>query len=207
MSNGRVVNGIHTVVISGRDYVTCAERIRIVHERKKEFDILESEPRHYGDRWVWRVVVRIDGHQYIGSAEVHTNAKPGSADATDCWAVAETSAVARALAFAGLGTVESLASYEEIFRGQPAMTIVEAQTPRLASPQQQNHEHKARLNTLYQKAQEMGAIEKGLGKQEGAAAFLKWASEILEAQIASVEQLTASRLETLEAFLSAKDAA
>src|SRR5207249_8207840 len=76
----------------------------------------------------------------------------------------------------------------------PSQSVVEANS-------------KARLNALYLKAQEMGVIEKGLGKEEGAKVFLKWAGEVLEAQIASVGQLTSSRLETLEAFLSAKDAA
>lgn len=134
--NQRTVNGIATVVISGRDYVTVAERIRVLHELKKEFDVLESEPRQYGDRWVWRVVVRIDGHQYIGSAEVHTNAKAGSADATDCWAVAETSAIGRAIAFAGLGTVEGICSYEEVTRTQPQITVVESSAPQITIVEQ-----------------------------------------------------------------------
>lgn len=66
---------------------------------------------------------------------------------------------------------------------------------------------KSRLNALYMKAQEAGQIEKGLGKQEGAAAFLKWASEVLGANVVNVGQLTTTRIETLEAFLSTKDAA
>lgn len=65
----------------------------------------------------------------------------------------------------------------------------------------------SRLNALYTKVQGLGHIEKGLGKQEGATAFLKWAGEVLEVNIANVGQLTASRIETLEQFLNTKEAA
>lgn len=45
---------------------------------------------------------------------VKLNARPGSADATDPWACAETSAIGRALGFANMGVVESIASADEV---------------------------------------------------------------------------------------------
>ena len=106
-----------SVQIRGRQYVTVAERLAQVYESGKDFEMVESAPLECGDRWVWRVVVRIAGGQYIGNAEVHLDARPGSADSVDCWACAETSAVGRALAFAGFLAIESIASADEIVRG------------------------------------------------------------------------------------------
>lgn len=217
MNNRRVVNGINTVVLHGKDYVEVAERLRIVYELKKDLEIVESQPYQYADRWVWRVVATVDGKRFVGNAEVKlANAMKGSPDATNPFECAETSALGRALAFAGLGTVESIASYDEIARGQPFVSVVETSPqqvveaenghmPRLSAPQQSsNRTDKSRLNALYTKAQETGAIEKGLSKQEGAAAFLEWAGKVLEANVASVGQLTASRLDMLDAFLVAR---
>jgi hypothetical protein len=157
MSNSRVVNGITVVPISGKDYVPVAERLRLLHEAKKDLEIVESAPLQVGDRWVWRVVCLIDGKRYCGSAEVHLNAKPGSADATDPFAVAETSAVGRCLGFAGWGSVESICSADELLRGQPGtqITVIEATRAALPAPAQQPtiksgpYDTKARLNALF----------------------------------------------------------
>jgi hypothetical protein len=106
-----------TVKIGKNEYVTVAERVAMVHTSGKDFEMLSSEPLQMGERSAWRVGIRVDGKSFYGSAEVHLNAKPGSADATDPWACAETSAIGRALGFAGYGSVESIASADEIVRG------------------------------------------------------------------------------------------
>ena len=108
-----------------------------------------------------------------------------------------------------LPTAETIIDAETRSNGQQP-DIHSAQKPVRIGVQAQTEVREPRnerLNTLYQKAQELGQIEKGLSKQEGAAAFLDWAGKVLEANVASFGQLTPSRLETLEAFLSAKDAA
>ncbi len=109
-----------TVQIHGKAYVTCAERLQMAMESGKAIEMIESAPLPAGDRWIWRCIIKIDERQYIGSAEVHLNAKPGSADATDPWACGETSAMARALGWAGFGVLEGIASADEIVRVQPA---------------------------------------------------------------------------------------
>jgi hypothetical protein len=119
MPNERVVNGVKTRVLHNKDYVEVAERVRIVHELKKEFEVIESAPFQMGDRCIWRAVVKVDGKQYIGNAEAKLNAPKNTPDGTNPFECAETSALGRALAFAGLGTVESIASYDEIARAQP----------------------------------------------------------------------------------------
>lgn len=125
MSNERIVNGVKTRVLHNKDYVEVAERIRIVHELKKKVEMVESAPFQVLDRWVWRVVIKVDDLPYIGNAEVKLNAPKNTPDGTNPFECAETSAIGRALAFAGLGTVESIASYDEIARGQPFTAVIE----------------------------------------------------------------------------------
>lgn len=133
----------------------------------------------------------------------------------------ETGAIGRALAALGYGTqfapelaeheriVDSPVSHESGQNDERISSQVPAQKNGVAPSGRESgpSERGSRLNALYQKAQEAGAIEKGLGKHEGAAAFLTWAGEVLSANVANVGQLTASRIEALETFLSTKEAA
>jgi hypothetical protein len=125
VANERVVNGVKTRILHNKDYVEVAERLRIVHELKKELEVIESQPVQFGDRCIWRVVIKVDGKQYIGNAEAKMNARKDSPDGTNPFECAETSALGRALAFAGFGTVESIASYDEIARSQPFVAVIE----------------------------------------------------------------------------------
>ncbi len=116
-----------TIQIHGKDYVTVAERVAMVHESGKAFEIVASEPLQVGDRWLWRVILKIDEKQYIGTAEAKvSNARGGSPDASNPFECAETSALGRALGFAGFGAIESIASADEIVRGQ---STIEAPMP------------------------------------------------------------------------------
>src|SRR5690242_19788531 len=109
-SGERIVKGVKTRVLHGKDYVEVAERVRVVHELKKKVEMVESAPFQVLDRWIWRVVIKVDDLPYIGNAEVKLNAPKNTPDGTNPFECAETSALGRALAFAGLGTVESIAS-------------------------------------------------------------------------------------------------
>lgn len=106
---------IKTVDIRGKQYVTVAERLRILHEMKKDFEITESQPYQIDERWFWRVAALIDGKRYIGNAEIKFNAPKNTPDGMSPVECAETSALGRLLAFAGLGTVDSIASLDEIY--------------------------------------------------------------------------------------------
>lgn len=109
------------VSIKGKEYVTVAERVELLRQSGKSFEIVESMPIQIGERCAWRVAVVIDGSKFYGSAECHFNAKPGTADATDPFACGETSAIGRALGFAGFGAVDSIASADEIVRTEPSI--------------------------------------------------------------------------------------
>jgi hypothetical protein len=108
-------NEIKTINIKGKQYVEVAERLRLVHDQKRTFEVIESEPYTLGDRTLWRVVILVDEKRYKGNAEVKLTAKSGP-DSTNPFECAETSALGRALAFAGFGTVESIASFDEVAR-------------------------------------------------------------------------------------------
>lgn len=125
VANERVVNGIKTRVLHNKDYVEVSERVRIVHSLDKPFGVLESGPFEIASRLLWRVVISFDNQQYIGNAEVKLDAPKNSPDGTNPFECAETSAYGRALAFAGLGTVESISSYDEIARSQPFVAVIE----------------------------------------------------------------------------------
>jgi hypothetical protein len=110
---------VKAIDIRGRAYVTVAERVRILHEMRKagelqDFEMVESQPFEIAGQPYWRVSARIDGKLYIGNAEIKLNAAKNSPDGTNPIACAETSAFGRMLAFAGLGTIDSIASADEV---------------------------------------------------------------------------------------------
>src|SRR5881392_4026009 len=102
----RVVNGINTRVLHGKDYVEVSERTRILHELRKsgeikEFEMVASQPCEIAGQVYWQVSARINGSLYIGSAEVKFDAPKNTPDGTNPICCAETSAFGRMLAFAG----------------------------------------------------------------------------------------------------------
>jgi hypothetical protein len=129
------IMAVKTISYKGKPYVEVAERVKQVHSLNQEFQVLESEPLEIVGRVVWRVTISVNGKIYKGSAEAKlTNAVPRSADETNPFECAETSALGRALAFAGLGTVDGIASYDEIARGQSPEQLAQDQQPPTQSP-------------------------------------------------------------------------
>jgi hypothetical protein len=81
--------------------------------------MLSAETFSIGERWFYRVALLVgEGRQFIGTAEIKFNAPPNSADGKSPIECAETSAVGRALGFAGFGVIEGIASADEMQRGE-----------------------------------------------------------------------------------------
>lgn len=104
-------NGI--VKIHGKEYMTVARRLEVALEEKSlegiETDVLSFDPV------VVRAKVTIKGKTYTGISSVSLDS-PRQIDRQNPYEVAETSAVGRALGFAGFGLIESVASADEMVR-------------------------------------------------------------------------------------------
>ena len=64
-----------------------------------------------------------------------------------------------------------------------------------------------RRRAVYDRALELGQFQKGATREESGKAFLAFVGPIVGATVANIEQLTASRLDAIEAYLNAKDVA
>src|SRR5258706_5057309 len=102
-------NGI--VQIHGKDYMTVARRVELAHDAKAlesvETDVLNHDPV------VVKAKVVIKGRPFTGISSVGNNTFK-VIEKQNPYEVAETSAVGRALGFAGYGLIESIASADEV---------------------------------------------------------------------------------------------
>jgi hypothetical protein len=120
-AEAKVVKGVKTINYKGKPYVEVSERVRQIHDKDLPFEVQDSVFYEVAGRVVCKVRIKVGEYIYHGQAEAKLfNAVPKSADETNPFECAETSAVGRALAFAGLGTVDGIASFDEIARSVPA---------------------------------------------------------------------------------------
>ncbi len=111
-----------TVKIKDKDYVTVATRVASVHadQDAQGFSMIAQEVYERRGRDFLGVTIVVKGKQYRGDAEIKFDAKANTPDGTNPLECAQTSALGRALGFAGYGTVESIASADEVLRAQHA---------------------------------------------------------------------------------------
>jgi hypothetical protein len=115
------------VTIHGKDYMTVARRVEIAHE-KKVLDSIETEVVSF-DPIVVRAKVSVKGKDksqtFTGiSAVIPEQAR--AIEKENPFEVAETSAVGRALGFAGFGIIDSVATADEVVRSQEVMNAPSA---------------------------------------------------------------------------------
>ena len=104
------------VQINGKEYVTVAERLEKLHSEHDKVGI-ETEVLRFDEEIVLvKAILSIDDKKFVGHAqEVIGSSEVNSTSALEN---AETSAVGRALAFAGLGVNGSIASADEIKKAE-----------------------------------------------------------------------------------------
>jgi hypothetical protein len=107
--------GVRTVNIRGKEYVDVAERVRLCNA-DQGFSMLCQERYQIEGRHFFSVTILVKDKQYIGDAEIKFGAPKNSPDGTNPVECAQTSALGRALGFAGYGTLESIASADEVLR-------------------------------------------------------------------------------------------
>lgn len=97
-------NPVTPVNIRGKMYITVNDRLRIAHATCESLEVISSMPLPVGDnRCIWQVLILVNGRKFTASAEVHFNAAKGTPEASSPYETAETSALGRALLFAGIG--------------------------------------------------------------------------------------------------------
>lgn len=101
------------VKIHGKEYMTVARRLEVAME-DKALEGVETEVLSF-DPVVVRAKVTIRGKVYTGISAVSLDTSR-MIDRQSPYEVAETSAVGRALGFAGFGLLESVASADEMVR-------------------------------------------------------------------------------------------
>lgn len=108
---------LKTIKIHGKDYVPVAERVKFLAESKRQYS-LETEYFYYPEDgrtlWVVKATLTIDGSIYTGHAQEVETSDERKINHTSALENCETSAVGRALAMAGIGIVDSIASAEEM---------------------------------------------------------------------------------------------
>lgn len=119
--------------LKGKQYVTVAERVQALHDSLKDEDVLVIETEVLSHNpVVIRAKVTINQCQYSGISAANFD-KP--IEKMSPYEIAETSALGRALGFAGFGSVESIASADEMIKASYADKVNAMPAPRIESTQ------------------------------------------------------------------------
>ena len=123
-----------SVIIHGNEYKTVAERVRAFLEDNAESEDIGVATEIVNDNEkvvTVKASVRIGGRVFTGHAQSRRDAQ--SVEGQAPLEVAETSAVGRALGFAGYGMIDSIASAEEVKVAQgrplPGRTVPDPRIP------------------------------------------------------------------------------
>ncbi len=109
-----MADAANIVKIHGKDYITVAGRLQLAHEQSKELTI-NTEVLPIPDQVVIRATVKTPKGTFTGISA----ANPAKLiEKQSPFEVAETSAVGRALGFAGYGAVDSIATADEMTKAQ-----------------------------------------------------------------------------------------
>lgn len=109
---------MQTVKIQGKDYVEVKERIIYLSEKYPMSYSITTKVRYYAAEkmWVVKAILKVNDQTFTGHAQEIIG--DGYINKTSALENAETSAVGRACAMAGIGVIGSFASADEIVKSQ-----------------------------------------------------------------------------------------
>ena len=102
------------VKIHGKDYITVAGRVQLAHKKGKPLSI-QTEVLPVPNQVVVRAIVTTDKGTFTGISAANPSKM---IEKISPYEVAETSAVGRALGFAGFGELDSIATADEVLNAQ-----------------------------------------------------------------------------------------
>ncbi len=103
-------------MIHGREYITVAERVQMAHNTKNVLSIT-TEVLYQDPVVVKATVTMKQGETFTGISAANPSK---TIEKMSPYEVAETSAVGRALGFAGFGGTDSIATADEIVKAEKA---------------------------------------------------------------------------------------
>ncbi len=105
------------ITIHGKEYITVAERVKMLHEREDlkgkfsiETELIATEPAV-----TIRARVQINDQIFTGISAANPNK---TIEKQSPYEVAETSAIGRALGFAGFGIIDGIATADEMIKAE-----------------------------------------------------------------------------------------
>lgn len=109
---------MQTVKIQGKDYVEVKERIIYLSEKYPMSYSITTKVRYYAAEkmWVVKAILKVNDQTFTGHAQEIIG--DGYINKTSALENAETSAVGRACAMAGIGVIGSIASADKIVKSQ-----------------------------------------------------------------------------------------
>lgn len=116
----------NTVDIHGKNYLTVAGRVQLAHKLEKLS--INTEVIAANGQVVVKATVTTDKGTFTGISAANP-AK--SIEKMSPYEVAETSAVGRALGFAGFGAIESIATADEMIKAGATTPVAQVATPRV----------------------------------------------------------------------------
>jgi hypothetical protein len=99
-----------TITIKGKEYVPVVERVKEAHAQDKDLEIT-TEATETGNRVAVKATVTFKGKKFTGMSQAEWGKGMMGDVALE---VAETSAVGRALGFAGIGLLDGIATADEM---------------------------------------------------------------------------------------------
>lgn len=156
---------MQTIKFKGTDYVEVKERILyLANEKPFGYSVLTKAKYYQEDKmWVVKATLLVNGEKYNGHAQEIVG--DGYINKTSALENAETSAVGRAFAMAGIGVIGSIASMDEINKSLNRHAYLDNKTQQPLTEKQQKEVFMSELKKVGITDRFMALTPKGMGEK------------------------------------------